>query len=242
MLYELGVDFGSRATMEPGPDRYNPTGYFQHREIVSINREMIKAAGGSEEQVPDPVSVSADHVMEAIRACRSSLARRHSPMGMKDPRFCATLRGWYEGGAFEGWDLRVVRVSRSADRIAESSIRHREVGSFCAFDPDRARAMAERLDELAQWHEEGLGVPAEHVVYEDLLSDPHATAERLGDFIGNATPRAVRSASSVVGKRRALIRHYIYKARHPSLVMETTKKTLRMMWVAARGFARTIGQ
>lgn len=239
MLSELGVDFGDFETMEPAPDRYNPTGYFQHREVALVNRHLIGRAGGGGEDIPDPEAICSVCSADDFRHVRKHLRRPASMVGLKDPRFCATLLAWWRSGVFGDQELRLVRVSRDLDRVAASCIRHREVGAFCDFDLARARSMGERLDSLAVWHVDSLELQACHVVYEDLLEDPARTARGLAEFVGTVEPRRRRSASRVVGKRRALLRHYAHKARHPSLAWATARKTMRTVWRARRDSSGT---
>lgn len=212
--------------MRPPPDRFNPGGYYQRPDVISFNRWLLEGAGGSEEAPPDPGSIRIDRVPGDHGGVALPVGAGGRPIGIKDPRFSVTLLAWLESGRLSGRDVWLVRVRRSIDRIAASTVRHREVGAFCGFDVARAARMAERYDRFAGWHAQRLGLPVHEVVYEQLIHDPHSTVKALAAFTGQTGEDAARGALRRIGKRRALIRHYVHKASHPYLMMQTLRKTL----------------
>jgi GT2 family glycosyltransferase/glycosyltransferase involved in cell wall biosynthesis len=93
----LGVDFGKH--LMPA-DKWNPTGYWEHAEIVHLHDELLQALGSS--WVADQ-PLPADWLeREAARETQSSLLsilkddfQEATVMGLKDPRMCRLLPLWF---------------------------------------------------------------------------------------------------------------------------------------------------
>lgn len=225
MLSELGVDFGPCEAFQTAPDRFNPGGYFQRRDVVNANRHLIESAGTL------ALPIAPEDLLElgpasALEDINIGWSRGSSKWGMKDPRFSTTLLTWLRSGVFHDQDLKIVRVRRSLESIARSSLLHREVGSFCDYDYSRALTMASLYDEYANWHCAHLGLPVVEINYDHLIKQPKQAVARLARFVDEHSQERVERCLARIGKRRALLRHYAVKLANPQLTLETLKKTL----------------
>ncbi|OOG24898.1 hypothetical protein B1C78_07760 [Thioalkalivibrio denitrificans] len=232
VLSALGVDFGPHEAFQLEPDRYNPGGYFQRRDVVEANTHLIEGASDSI-AIPSGPEVILDAASADWRPGVDLDWTRNSPrFGLKDPRFCATLLTWLRRGALPAECLKIVRVVRDPEAIARSSVAHREVGSFCDYDLGIAESMARTYDARAAWHVSTLGIPAFEISYKELLSEPQRVIEHLALFVGESDQERLRRARQSVGKRRALMRHYAHKLSNPNLAFATARKTLKA-WLRA---------
>jgi hypothetical protein len=234
LLAGLGVDFGDPAESAPPPDRYNPLGYFQRPKIVAANARYIASAHGSQERPGSPMALSLRGDRTILHAVDLSWRDGASIWGMKDPRFSATLLSWVEAGRIDRDRLRLVRVTRDIDAIAASVIAHREVKQYCGNSLARAVEMSRVYDSFATWDEENLGIPTCRIRYELLISQPASEVARLAEFVGTVDPAKVRHSARLIGRRRALFRHYVRKATHPTLLATTIIKTVRSKLASAR--------
>lgn len=227
ILANLGVFFGPLAETSPPPDRYNPLGYFQRRELISANTRYIASAGRAlaSPGPPDALLVNGDR---KILTSTSVSWRERAPLwGMKDPRFSATLHSWIAVGCLDRDHLRVIRVMRRPEAAAASVMKHREVRDYCGNDLGRALAMTEAYDTNAAWTAARIGIPVCEVIYESLIDHPAQQVELLADYLGIADARRIGRCRRLVGKRRALLAHYLRKAASPALLADTVAKTVR---------------
>lgn len=227
LLAGLGVNFGRLSETSPPPDRYNPLGYFQRPEVVSANSRFIVSARSTQEYPALPQDLSLHGNRDILGAVDLSWQDKVAVWGMKDPRFSATLLSWIEAGRISRNSLKLVRVMRNIEAIAKSIMNHREVREYCGSDRARAVEMSMRYDSLAAWTEENLGVLSFRVQYELLISQPATQVARLAEFIGAPDQSKVRRSTRLIGRRRALLHHYVRKVTHPTLLAATVAKTVR---------------
>lgn len=225
ILSGLGVDFGPHEAFQLPADRFNPGGYFQRRDIVEANRKLIESVSPSLGEPVSPLQLLSDASTEPLAEVDTSWFRTRDRWGAKDPRFSITLFTWMRAGVLSGESVRIVRVCRDIDAIARSAVAHKEVGSFCNYDLQQAAVMTARYDDYARWHTRELGLPAFEVSYEALTRQPAQMVRELASFIGCADPKLVDQCIAKVGKRRALLRHYIRKILEPKLALDTVIKT-----------------
>ncbi|MDX1643887.1 MAG: glycosyltransferase, partial [Thermoanaerobaculia bacterium] len=99
VLERLGLYFGPpEAALAPQPD--NPRGFWERRDVVALNDELLAAAGGSwsevsaldrrtfESALPREIEERFEGTLEDLEA--------HRPWFVKDPRLCLTLPAWRE--------------------------------------------------------------------------------------------------------------------------------------------------
>lgn len=121
MLHVAGVNVGPADRLFPPlPD--NPRGFWEKKEFVALNNEILARLGGSSVEPPEMKSDWLEHVNDlAAKAQRliDSFSGRE-PWGWKDPRNCLTLPFWERLLP----DLKVVICLRHPLEVA-LSLRHR---------------------------------------------------------------------------------------------------------------------
>src|SRR5438874_13691085 len=94
LLRQCGVDLGPADQLLP-PQADNPEGFWEHPAFVTLNDDILTAAGGSW-NVPPTAPVAAD-ALEPLRARAAALPAEiglTEPRGWKDPRTSLTLSLW----------------------------------------------------------------------------------------------------------------------------------------------------
>src|ERR1700756_4341092 len=95
-LHHLGVELGEHL-MPASPD--NPRGYWEHRDIVTVNHGLIAELGAAWDDIR-PLPASWERGEAALRSSTKlvSIMTRHfaqAPLwGLKDPRLCRLLPLW----------------------------------------------------------------------------------------------------------------------------------------------------
>jgi hypothetical protein len=186
----LGVELGGEDTMLP-PGEGNPKGFWEQREIVELNDEILAALGG-EWWCPPPLPPGwevADE-MAGFRDRIADLVSRHfgaaERWGFKDPRTTLTLPLWRSVvGDFDY----VVCLRNPLEVMASAD-----------------GALPEEIDEVYLWLRYSCqalrltsGRSREFVFYEEWLDSPRSVARRLARFLhGDAD-----GPSAAAGLRRA---------------------------------------
>ena len=227
ILSDLGVYFGPHSAFQLPADRFNPGGYFQREDVVDANRHLIEATSASIGEPSHP-----EVILDAWLADRSfapdlDWAPAARVCASKDPRFSATLLTWLRNGVFGDRPVKIVRISRDLQAVARSACQHKEVGSFCDYDPQKALAMATLYDAYAAWHCDHSGIPAHVVEYERLVDQPDRSVADLAAFVGTNEPASIRQATGRIGKGRAMVGHYARKLINPRLVAVAARKTVK---------------
>jgi len=226
MCRRLGAAFGPASALSPAADRYNPVGYFQRRDVVKANQDLIDGMG-KDLLAPGPISPeSVDGRSFQIEAFDVSWMEPYATVAIKDPRFSFTLPWWLERNPWPGRDIRLIRVRRNIDTVARSAAKHHFVSQYCDSSLDRARLLAEAMDRSA---EEVCRVAPfrSHVMdYDALIADPERESQALAEFVGKDREDG-RKAAALVGKNNAILRHYAGKMLRPADILETARKTIR---------------
>jgi hypothetical protein len=88
ILSKLGVDVGKRLLY---PNAANPLGYFEDVDFFELNKQILRAAGGSWKAPPDIKDILAQRD-EFSRPIRNLIKRKESKLwGWKDPRTSLTI-------------------------------------------------------------------------------------------------------------------------------------------------------
>lgn len=116
VLYYLGVFMGEQLMIDDpvtGPTLEQPHGYYEDREFMAINSEILTEAGGGWENIPDRKRL--------LQACENSnpaldklIIKRNKDYevwGLKDPRACLTLPAYSE----RLQDLKVILIVREKE-------------------------------------------------------------------------------------------------------------------------------
>ena len=179
-LMQAGLHLGDdHELIEAAPD--NPEGFFEHRDVVALNDDLLASTGGAWDNPPECPPLTADdprvaHLAEPAAELVDSLAVQ-APWGWKDPRTCLTARFWLDLVP----DLRTLICVRHPLEVALSLKRRNQISYSLS---------------LRLWHdyyEAVLGaVPAERRLvthYDAHFKDSGGSAERLLSFAGLDTAR-----------------------------------------------------
>ncbi len=227
ILAGLDVYFGPAAEASPPPDRFNPLGYFQRREIVSANTRFIASAGGTQANPGTPDKLFENGDWKILASTSIPWVENAASFGMKDPRFSTTLWSWVQVGRLKRDGLKVIRVTRRLEAAAASVMKHREVREYCGNDFSRSLEMTEAYDVNSAWTADHLGIPVCQIAYEALIGDPTQEVARLADYLEVREPARIKRCARLIGKRRALLDHYVRKVSHPALLADTIARTVK---------------
>ncbi len=177
LVSALGVYPGGRDQLTP-PDIFNPTGYWEHSEAVTIDGEILQELGGSWSDVAG-VNVARlsgpvrDAFAKRLRGVIGSLTDRGVFL-IKDPRMSIVFPLWREVLA----NPVVIIVWRDPIAVARSLAR---------------RDKRPLVLSLALWEHynrtllhDSAGLPRILVSYEELMADPVAVARALHEQLTNA--------------------------------------------------------
>ena len=178
VLNLLGVDLGPEdAMMAATPD--NPRGYWEAAAITELDNDIIEELGGRWHRLPAfPEGWAEDPALEPFRARARDLLDElfagAQVAGFKDPRLSLTLPFWRTVTDVDA----TVLVLRHPAEVADSL--HRRDG----FDLDHGAGLW--LD-----HTSGAWIFDPNrvmVTYDELLTDPAATARRVAEALDLPTP------------------------------------------------------
>jgi glycosyltransferase involved in cell wall biosynthesis len=189
LLTLLGVDLGPQEALLPPIAGENAKGFYEHRPIVKVNKELLERMGGSWSEPPRLArGWQRDTELEDLRKrARELLATDFagaSLWGFKDPRTSLTLPFWEE---LLGDDVRYVICHRRPLDSARSLERRNGIRL------DEGVALWTRYMASALAHTAGRRRII--VGYGELFSDREALMEELADFlgVGDAATEQVRA-------------------------------------------------
>ena len=87
-LKSMGVHMGEDLL---GPAKDNPKGFFENRDFVRLNREILQAAGGMWSRPPSHEAIVATKKQFDERIWRLIKSSDHELWGFKDPRMVLTI-------------------------------------------------------------------------------------------------------------------------------------------------------
>jgi hypothetical protein len=170
LLASMGCYPGETREMTP-PDVFNPRGYWEHREVLALDEEILAAAGANwlEPAEADLAKLSDESRRALVERARAIAHRldEHGTWMVKEPRLALVFPIWREA-----LDRPViVLVWREPAAVARSLI-HRDGLPFVI-----GLALWEVYSRAMLAHTAGL--PRVLVSYHELMSDPVACAARL---------------------------------------------------------------
>jgi hypothetical protein len=175
ILNLLGVYLGPiDHLLAAAPD--NPTGFWEHRQLLEVNEAILGRFGGGADDPPDfPAGWAAAPALEDLRQQARAVVRQDfgtaAPWGWKDPRTCLTLPFWTHLLP----PMRFVVCLRDPYEVVQSLGRRngysavKSVYLWLVYADAILRHTAER--------------PRRFVFYEDLLEDPAKTTRCLARFL-----------------------------------------------------------
>lgn len=211
VVEKLGVDFGPCAEWIAS-NRFNPGGYRERGDVNELNRTLITSAGRTLGAPGDPESLTRLADRSILDGVRLPWPGRGAIWGLKDPRFCATLKIWIDSGALNADAIRIIHVVRDPEAIVRSSLEHPSVRKFCQGDADLARRMVRDYIDLAEWQVRTLGPPTLNLKYEELISNSIRETGRIADWLGVDDRTRIRDAARCVGKRSARGRYHLRRS------------------------------
>ena len=170
----------------------NADGYFEPREMVSINNRLLANLGSSWKDIrrlppgwAEGPTV-APYRAEIHRFLTSEMAGRPMLL-LKDPRLCRLLPVWIESLSEIGTEIRIVRVVRRHDAVASSLARRAECSELrpaAIHDPHHSALLWLRYNVEAFIHAR----PCQQYVlaYEQLLEQPEHIIGALERLLGTA--------------------------------------------------------
>jgi hypothetical protein len=190
LLNLLGVNLGPEAHLvEPASD--NPAGFWEHRRIFRINKQILLRFGGHSHEPPVfppgwESSPELDDLRQRARAIVHEDFSTAALWGWKDPRTCLTVPFWQ--GILPSMEY--VICVRHPLAVARS-LRERDGVSL-------GQGVYLWLEYLTSALRHTAGQPRILVCYDHLLDDGPREVERLARFLGRprlAKQRALRGAA-----------------------------------------------
>lgn len=226
LLHAMGADFGPPSAISPQPDRYNPTGYFQRKDVVACNDQLIRDAHHSFFS-PTPCQASSlpVDVGDAFKELDLAWTDNSKVVAFKDPRFSMTWPLWAKAELFERAEVRLIRVHRDLKAVARSAAQHRFVGRYCDQSPEKALEMSRAMDDSARMICSESNCSSFTVDYNELLASPAEECEKLCEFALGMPREVANKAAKLIGKNGALRRHYTKKLMNPRAVLSAALKT-----------------
>lgn len=221
LLALLGVELGSdEALLAPAGE--NAKGFFEHREIVRVNKELLELMGGSWSRPPRLLEGwQLDAELDGLRArARELIAADFGGArlwGFKDPRTSLTLPFWEELLGEGGEEVRYVICHR---RPLDSA---RSLEQRDGIRLDDGVALWTRYTAAALAHTAGR--PRVLIGYEQLFAEREALVGELADFLGAAqSARNPQVRAEIDGWIEGGLRHHAGTLRelveHPAVSAE----------------------
>ncbi len=183
LVQALGYYGGRTEGEQLGPAHDNVRGYFEHREVVQVNNQLLERLGGSSAQPPSILTENrttwwdkpdlADFRQRAYRILQSLFAHS-SRIVLKDPRLSLTLPLWY----FPEYTYRVIVMVRHPLSVARSLIRRGD-----AFTLSEALTLWETYHSLLHSYLEQLELTHMVIEYERFVRAPFSWVVPLFRFL-----------------------------------------------------------
>ena len=177
-LDKAGVFFGK--DFIPPQAHVNERGFWEHRDIVRINEDLLRSLGGSWHDPPRfgddwrESTLIQKLLSEAVSLIRDEFLPHRLP-GVKDPRICILLPFWQEVIERLGVEPFYVRVVRPPLEVAISLYRRDKIPPLLGLHLSRVYNEAV----------EGSRIRADVTVeYRDLVHDPLTVISRISDCLG----------------------------------------------------------
>jgi hypothetical protein len=172
----MRINMGPEIDLKRNNPKSQPHGYWEDQSFVSINRQIIKAAGGHWHKPPGRLKILTASI-EFRDQINTLLEKRNEAenWGWKDPRNCLCIEA-YQYVLSQLDDVRYLQIIRDKDAV---------VGSL-----DRREQKAENWAKVIYEHERRVRdffnryqVSRYTVSYEDILKHPEYEIRRLGEFL-----------------------------------------------------------
>ena len=179
----LGVHFGPDERLLE-PNVANPAGFWEHKDLIALNDELLERLGGTWYAPPSPPPGWQKRPdFEDLRARATALVEndlaRHEVWAWKDPRTCLTLPFWHALVP----DLAPVICLRTPAAAARS-LATMGWTAVDSLDEPYETALDLWLRYTTDALEHTRGRARLLVFYDRLVEDPGGQSERIGAFTG----------------------------------------------------------
>ncbi len=181
----MGAYFGPEH-LHLGANQHNPKGYWERTDVISINEQILAAAGCTWYR-PVSTDISALSLPPQIDAAIARLVLgldAHRPWVIKDPRLCLTAAHWLKHLDHP----LVVICSRNPQSVA-ASLNTRDNMPY-----EYGMALWEHY--AVSLIKASYPVPKIHIRYEDIVSAPIETVSALYEKLKNHGVPAIRNPSA----------------------------------------------
>jgi hypothetical protein len=175
IAYAAGVDFGDSETFWPA-DAWNPNGYFEQKDIITVNKRLINGRLGKAHYLHPPSEALISKRAERRNAELKLLALKYSNNVVKENRFCLTLDEWLKAGANI---TRILVVIRDPAGVARSLRKRNHLPA----------TVSNRLwyEHLSRLENSIMHIPRQYLWFDDFVSGPegtHSGLKKLGWLTG----------------------------------------------------------
>lgn len=182
-LATAGVWFGPEQELLGAQQGINDKGFWEHRELVSLNEVLLTAAGVRwftpliADQL-SPLFKSLQNVdqllIDRARALVSALLKQCTTVAIKDPRLCLLAPFWKSLFEQQGAEVSLIHLLRHPAEV-QSSLARRD-----GIQPDHANALwLEHTGCVNQYCIQWSETPRALASYDQLMSDPEGVTTRL---------------------------------------------------------------
>lgn len=176
VLKLLGIYLGPDSQLLP-PNYGNPKGFWEHRQFLHLNDQVLAILGGSWHELPRffPGWETTPELADVRRQAQAFITDEFHPStrwAWKDPRTCLTLPLWKQIVP-DLWFIVCVRNPVDTAR----SLHSRDGFSL-------AKSLQLWLDYTTAALTHSTGHPRLLIFYEDCIEQPHTTVQRLASFVG----------------------------------------------------------
>lgn len=117
LLHACGIPFGDNLLP---PMKENPKGFFEDREFLQINKDILKHSGGDWINPPFRVRVTSEIQDRIKKFIKSVVSKGHRYYGLKDPRFCLICGHWANTLEYMRIKYEVIVTKRNSEEVRDS--------------------------------------------------------------------------------------------------------------------------
>lgn len=170
LFFEARADMGDPATFQEG-DRWNPDGYFEQKEIISLNMRLVHGPFWKFSYFRLPSAQTILRRGEKSAQVIRSLSERYSSSVVKDTRFCLTLPAWLAQGA----RVQGVLICLREPMAVAASLKKRNRISL-------GRGLSLWTEHVSRLLKSAADIPFRLVLYRSLIDPNLSQAETAGAF------------------------------------------------------------
>ena len=189
IAHNAGADFGDPENFWPA-DAWNPQGYFEHRDIIAVNRRLINGRIGKLHYLFPPSQSLISKRAERYKTELKLLASKYADNVVKENRLCLTLQEWLVAGADVS---RILVVIRDPIGVASSLRRRNHIPAI----------VSDRLwhDHLARLENTIGDIPTQYLWYDEFVSGLTGTRsglKKLAWLTGLETSTLQKAARGII--------------------------------------------